>query len=161
MCTTFQEQFHLHWVISQLVHLNISFNNLWGELPISIGNLGSLRRPHAYNYWFSGQISSSLGKVTQLNHLELASNIFSGKNPSSLSWLSKLIELTTLDLSSLNLAGVVPLSLMNLTQLTHLVMSDNQLMVLSQLGSWIWTSYHGYISSLINWLVKFLLKLAA
>ncbi|KAI9176232.1 hypothetical protein LWI28_000148 [Acer negundo] len=123
--------------LTKLVSLDVSFNSFLGELPVSIGNLASLKELDLQGCNFSsGQISSSrLGNLTQLNYLALSHshNIFSGRNFSSLSWIAKNTELKFLYLSDLNLIGEIPLWLMNLTQLTHLDMSHNQLTAQSHL----------------------------
>ncbi|KAH1063088.1 hypothetical protein J1N35_028075 [Gossypium stocksii] len=108
----------------QLTHLDLSHNQLSGQISRSLGNLLQLTHLDLSHNQLSGQISRSLGNLLQLTHLDLWRNQLSGKIPRS---LENLLQLTHLDLSDNQLSGQIPRSLGNLLQLTHLDLSNNQL----------------------------------
>ncbi|KAJ4742233.1 LRR receptor-like serine/threonine-protein kinase GSO2 [Rhynchospora pubera] len=64
-----------------LRNLNISRNKLSGDIPISIGNLRSLESLDFSNNELSGSIPLSLSTLTFLSHLNLSYNNFSGRIP--------------------------------------------------------------------------------
>ncbi|RDX71104.1 LRR receptor-like serine/threonine-protein kinase GSO1, partial [Mucuna pruriens] len=64
-----------------LVSLNLSRNNLSGELPSEIGNLSSLESLDLSRNHFSGRIPSSLSQIDSLGELDLSHNSLSGRIP--------------------------------------------------------------------------------
>ncbi|KAM3683453.1 hypothetical protein ACJW31_12G148600 [Castanea mollissima] len=97
---------------SHLKHLCVMETGMSGEIPGSIGNLGSLEQ------------------------LYLDSNNFSGLVPPSIGNLSKLTNLMNLDLSFNNLSGTMELdSLHVLKNLTTLNLSFNKLSFLGKINS--------------------------
>ncbi|TYI31784.1 hypothetical protein ES332_A04G008900v1 [Gossypium tomentosum] len=90
----------------------------------SLGNL--LQLNHLDLSWnqLSGQIPRSLGNLLQLTHLVLWQNQLSGKIPIS---LGNLLQLTHLSLSGNQLSRQIPLSILNLTQLEYLRIGENSL----------------------------------
>ncbi|KAF5482601.1 hypothetical protein F2P56_003159 [Juglans regia] len=109
---------------SPLEVLNLAFTSFLGEIPTSIGNLGSLNTLDLRSCNFSGSIPSSLGNLTSLIYLEISNNSFVGKIPSS---IGNLIQLSVLDLSINQLIGRIPFGLGNLTQLSYLSLLSNLL----------------------------------
>ncbi|RDX89125.1 putative inactive leucine-rich repeat receptor kinase XIAO, partial [Mucuna pruriens] len=65
-----------------LVSLNLSRNNLSGEIPSEIGNLSSLDSLDLSNNHLSGRIPSSLCQIDGLGKLNLSHNSLSGRIPS-------------------------------------------------------------------------------
>ncbi|KAL2966363.1 hypothetical protein AAZX31_16G112400 [Glycine max] len=65
-----------------LVSLNLSRNNLSGEIPSRIGNLGSLESLDLSRNHISGRIPSSLSEIDDLGKLDLSHNSLSGRIPS-------------------------------------------------------------------------------
>ncbi|RZB60790.1 receptor-like protein EIX2 [Glycine soja] len=65
-----------------LVSLNLSRNNLSGEIPSQIGNLGSLESLDLSRNHISGRIPSSLSEIDDLGKLDLSHNSLSGRIPS-------------------------------------------------------------------------------
>ena len=80
--------------------LNLSWNNLTGEIPSSIGNL------------------------TNLTTLFLHANQLTGLIPSEI-W--EMTSLTTLSLSDNQLSGEIPVEIENLTNLDYLYLNSNQI----------------------------------
>ncbi|RZB61477.1 receptor-like protein EIX2 [Glycine soja] len=65
-----------------LVSLNLSRNNLSGEIPSQIGNLSSLESLDLSRNHISGRIPSSLSEIDYLQKLDLSHNSLSGRIPS-------------------------------------------------------------------------------
>ncbi|GAU26401.1 hypothetical protein TSUD_278460 [Trifolium subterraneum] len=85
-----------------LVSLNLSRNNLSGEIPFEIGNLVSLDVLDLSRNHFSGNIPSTLSQIDRLEVLDLSNNVLYGRIPTGR-------QLQTLDPSgfegNLNLCG--------------------------------------------------------
>ncbi|KAJ9686883.1 hypothetical protein PVL29_015652 [Vitis rotundifolia] len=111
----FQETSRLRW-------LYLGGTSFSGELPTSIGRLGSLIELDISSCNFTGLVPSSLGHLTQLSHLVLLNNSFSGQISS---FLGNLTQLSYLDLSNNYFSGQIPSFLANFTQLTSLSLSFN------------------------------------
>ena len=128
--------------------LFLSHTSFSGELPTSIGRLGSLTALDIRFCNFTGLVPSSLGHLPQLSYLDLSYNFFSGQIPSSwanltilthlslysndfnvctLPWLGQQTKLTFLGLCGVNLTGEIPSSLTNMSQLSTLNLGQNQL----------------------------------
>ncbi|KAF7134549.1 hypothetical protein RHSIM_Rhsim08G0005000 [Rhododendron simsii] len=95
---------------SSLVELDLSFNNLSGSVPESLGNCSHLESLVISNNNFSGELPiNTLFQLSNLKHISLAFNNFVGSLPDDS--FSNLTNLETLDLSSNNLTGSVPTSI--------------------------------------------------
>ena len=103
--------------------LNLSGNQLWGEIPSELGKLTSLISLDLSNNRLSGDIPPELGDLTSLNWLYLDGNQLAGEIPSELGDLS----LSYLDLSNNQLSGEIPSELGDLTRLRSLLLYGNQL----------------------------------
>ena len=112
------------YLSSCLEEIDLSSTGFTGELPISMGNFGSLIGLDIWGCNFSGSIPSSIGNLTNLIYLRLSNNILVGNIPSS---IGNLIQLTFLDLGQNQLSGPIPFGLPNLTQLTMINLGYNQL----------------------------------
>ncbi|GJS64101.1 leucine-rich repeat protein [Tanacetum coccineum] len=110
---------------TRLVTMNLYNCNLKGVLPISIGNLSDQLRTlsFAYNQLF-GNLPSSIGSLVGLTALDLQSNRFKGKIPTT---IDKLINLQFLSLSRNQFAGLIPDGIGNLSLLTELFLFSNKL----------------------------------
>ncbi|KAJ9686888.1 hypothetical protein PVL29_015657 [Vitis rotundifolia] len=141
---------------SPLKMLYLSGTSFSGELPTSIGRLGSLTELDISLCNFTGLVPSPLGHLPQLSYLDLSHNSFSGQIPSfmanltqltdldlslndfsvgTLAWLGEQAKLTHLYLEQINLIGEIPFSLVNMSQLTHLALANNRLS--GQIPSWL------------------------
>ncbi|XP_052302015.1 receptor-like protein 6 [Populus trichocarpa] len=118
----------------QLTYLDLSGNNLNGQIVSSLGNLTQLTYLVISGNNLNSQITSSLGNLTQLTYLDLSGNNLISQIPSS---LGNLTQLTFLDLSNNNLSGQIPSSLGNLVHLRSLFLGSNKFMgqVPDSLGS--------------------------
>ena len=85
--------------------LDLSMNQLFGEIPASLGNLKALKLLNISYNNLSGRVPASLGDLENLESLDLSHNYLSGSIPQS---LAKLQQLTILDVSNNKLKGKIP-----------------------------------------------------
>lgn len=131
--------------LQKLQYLDISHNNLTGDITAKIQNLtelksfivtysnfagsvafGSLKLEKvdvSHNH-FVGRFPQELTKCTNLTYLDLSANSFIGLIPDS---ISSLVMLETLVLSSNNFSGSIPTSLKALTKLSRFAINQNKL----------------------------------
>ena len=106
-----------------LVNLDVSNNNLSGEIPDYI-NMSNLENLNLSNNNFFGKIPVELGDCLNLKSLMLTKNRFTGSIHNEISQLNMLWRL---DLSENQLNGTIPENLVNLNNLTVLQINDNNL----------------------------------
>ncbi|XP_066367524.1 receptor-like protein kinase HSL1 [Miscanthus floridulus] len=102
-----------------LARVDLSYNELVGELPADIGRLGGGNLTYlALNHNnFTGAIPAAVSKLTNLTYLALGGNQFTGTIPPE---LGELVSLQTLKIETTPFsAGVLPESFKNLTRLTN------------------------------------------
>ncbi|CAI0458549.1 unnamed protein product [Linum tenue] len=104
--------------------LDLSNNQLSGEIPNSLGNLRSLKVLNLSHNSLSGPIPASFGNIKELESLDLSHNNLFGPIPTS---FGNIKELEILDLSHNNLSGDIPESIGTLLQISNLQLSDNNL----------------------------------
>ncbi|XP_047944144.1 receptor-like protein 36 [Salvia hispanica] len=75
--------------------IDLSSNNFSGNIPVSIGNLNSLRYLNLSSNTLTGEIPVSLGNISILESLDLSWNRLSGKIPSDLTGLTFLSKFST------------------------------------------------------------------
>ncbi|GKV12600.1 hypothetical protein SLEP1_g23721 [Rubroshorea leprosula] len=110
---------------SKLEILNLGHNHLFGKIPIFIGSLKMLETLVLRNNSFSGEIPWSLGDCNHLQFVDMSHNNFSGPLPG---WIGeRLVNLTYLLLGSNNFYGDIPLRLCQLTKIMVLDFSNNTL----------------------------------
>ena len=110
---------------SQLVHLDLSENQLSGVVPFEIGNLERLRMLLLNGNGLSGLLPADAGRSGRAGHdnlavLDLKGNSFSGEVPDLLS-----SNLRHLDLSYNRLSGGLPEGLSLSPELKHIDLSRN------------------------------------
>ncbi|KAF7047014.1 hypothetical protein CFC21_055993 [Triticum aestivum] len=88
-----------------LVNLDLSCNNLTGQIPEEIHLLIGLTSMNLSSNQLVGKIPDKIGDLKQLESLDLSRNKFSSEIPSS---LSALTSLGYLNLSYNNLSGAIP-----------------------------------------------------
>ena len=86
--------------------LDLSMNQLSGEIPASLGNLKALKHLNISHNNLYGRLPTGLGCLENLESLDLSHNNLSGSIPQS---LVKLQQLTTLDVSNNKLTGKIPI----------------------------------------------------
>ncbi|RCV10080.1 hypothetical protein SETIT_2G083100v2 [Setaria italica] len=107
-----------------LTYIDLSFNSLHGEIPLSVTSLNALSYLDLSVNSLTGQIPENLGNLTRLSMLFLSSNHLSGFIPYS---VGNLINLFWLDLSDNRLSGGIPVSLANLTELNSVYLLKNEI----------------------------------
>ena len=112
-----QEQLYTGEIV-YMVNLDLSCNNLTGEIPSEICTLVALNNLNLSWNAFSGKIPEKIGDLVQVESLDLSHNELSSEIPTS---LSALTYLSHLNLSYNNLSGKIP--------------SGNQLQVLDDQAS--------------------------
>ena len=108
----------------RVVGLDLSENQVSGEIPAELGNLSSLERLYLYRNQLSGEIPAELGNLLKLRGLLLADNQLSGEIPAE---LGNLLNLTDLNLYANQLSGEIPCELGNLVNLKSLALGKAQL----------------------------------
>uniref|UniRef100_A0A7N0U1Z0 non-specific serine/threonine protein kinase n=1 Tax=Kalanchoe fedtschenkoi TaxID=63787 RepID=A0A7N0U1Z0_KALFE len=88
-----------------IIFLDISYNQLSGEIPHQIGSMYYLYILNLGHNDLSGVIPQELGNLRTLNILDLSHNRLDGLIPNSLAGLTSLNEI---DLSNNNLSGQIP-----------------------------------------------------
>ncbi|KAF7076698.1 hypothetical protein CFC21_081311 [Triticum aestivum] len=88
-----------------MVNLDLSCNNLIGDIPEEISALVKLKNLNLSWNTFNGKIPENIGVLTQVESLDLSHNELSGEIPPS---LLALTSLSRLNLSYNNLKGEVP-----------------------------------------------------
>ncbi|KAK7364432.1 hypothetical protein VNO80_13086 [Phaseolus coccineus] len=88
-----------------LKSIDLSSNDLTGEVPKQVGYLLGLISLNLSRNNFHGEIPSGIGNLNSLEFLDLSRNNFSGNIPST---LSNIDSLGVLDLSNNNLSGRIP-----------------------------------------------------
>ncbi|KAL7170778.1 hypothetical protein ACSBR2_035618 [Camellia fascicularis] len=109
--------------MSDLVVLDLSSNNLSGEVPNQfVGNCRRLRMLKLSHNNFRGQIFSAAFNLTRIWSLQLNNNQFTGPLTNV---LSKLSELHFLDISNNYMSGKITSSIGNMTSLGTLIIRNN------------------------------------
>ncbi|CAI9290001.1 unnamed protein product [Lactuca saligna] len=88
-----------------LKSIDLSSNNLTGQIPYEITNLHDLVSLNLSKSALSGEIPQKIGEMINLEILDLSRNNFSGRIPSSMSNMSFL---NYIDVSYNNLSGRIP-----------------------------------------------------
>ncbi|XP_020108541.1 phytosulfokine receptor 1-like [Ananas comosus] len=92
-------------ILDLMESIDLSDNNLFGEIPDEIGDLWALQNLNLSRNHLSGNIPENIGKMKSLESLDLRMNNLSGTIPQS---LSALTYLNHLNLSYNNLSGPIP-----------------------------------------------------
>jgi hypothetical protein len=86
--------------------IDLSSNQLTGDIPEEIGNLLALVSLNLSSNNLTGEITSKIGRLTSLDYLDLSRNHFFGPIPPSLAQIDRL---SMLNLSDNNLSGRIPI----------------------------------------------------
>ena len=108
--------------LTQLIALDLAFNNLSGRIPASLANLVNLNLLDLSSNNFKGQIPDFLGSLTQLERLFLSDNQLLGPISPQITSLPNLISLM---LSDNLFAGTIPSFLFSHPSLQYLDLHSN------------------------------------
>ena len=108
----------------RVIHLDLSANQLSGNIPPELGDLASLETLSLHTNELTGTIPAELGNLANLQILWLHRNQLSGAIPAELGNLANLQELS---LRTNELTGTIPVELGNLSSLQALWLHQNQL----------------------------------
>ena len=108
----------------RVIELNLSENELSGEIPPELGNLSNLQHLFLFRNELSGEIPPELGNLSNLQGLYLSDNQLSGEIPPE---LGSLANLRLLAIDGSQLSGEIPPELGRLASLENLQLSDNEL----------------------------------
>ena len=108
----------------RVTELQLSFNQLTGTIPSSLGNLANLQELELWGNELTGSIPPELGDLANLQELDLDLNELTGWIPPELGNLANLRELRLWDNQ---LTGSIPPELSNLANLQYLSLWGNQL----------------------------------
>ncbi|CAA6662526.1 unnamed protein product [Spirodela intermedia] len=111
--------------IPSMFSLNLSHNQISGEIPPAIGDLSELQQLDLSGNRLLGLIPAQLGALDKLQALDLSDNNLTGRIPDELGNLVSLQIL--LDLSNNSLSGPIPSNLGKLINLEVLNVSHNHL----------------------------------
>ncbi|KAM4110958.1 hypothetical protein ACJW30_05G031200 [Castanea mollissima] len=92
-------------ILDMVSVLDLSFNNLTGEIPLTLGQLSSIHAMNLSYNQLTGPIPKSFSSLTQLESLDLSHNNLSGEIPSVLADLSFL---GAFNVNHNNLSGKIP-----------------------------------------------------
>jgi hypothetical protein len=98
-------EYTVTYMFSTNTILDLSMNNLMGEIPVSIGSMIGLRLLNLSGNQLQGKIPACLGEISYLEELDLATNKLWGAIPQE---LSKLSMLASFNVSSNSLCGPIP-----------------------------------------------------
>ncbi|KAI3686011.1 hypothetical protein L1987_79680 [Smallanthus sonchifolius] len=118
------DQFNFSALSSSLENLDLGFNNLDGQMPVSLGHLTRLRYLNLEGNTLSGLIPSSFENFTRIEYLYLQQNRLTGPILPKIGNPETLIDLRLFDNY---LTGSIPGSLGNYTRLVSLYLHKNQL----------------------------------
>ncbi|XP_019166669.1 PREDICTED: probable LRR receptor-like serine/threonine-protein kinase At3g47570 [Ipomoea nil] len=110
--------------LQKLEELYLHKNNLYGNIPRSIGECSSLKYLYMYNNQLNGSLPRQIGNLTMLKDLELVENSLSGEIPKELGNLDKLEMLL---LHENGLSGSIPWEIFNISTLVGLSLVANNL----------------------------------
>ncbi|KAH0724632.1 hypothetical protein KY290_000419 [Solanum tuberosum] len=107
MVTTKGNMYPYDTILALFTSMDMSSNNLSGDIPISVTRLAGLRSFNLSKNNLTGRIPNDIGDMKVLESVDLSENQLYGQIPQSFSSLSTL---SYLNLSDNNLSGMIPLS---------------------------------------------------
>jgi len=111
--------------LKSLQYLDLSNNKLSGKIPLSIGTLVNLKALVLHNNTLTGDLPSSMKNLIDLTMLDVGENNLSGSIPS---WIDEnLHQLAVLSLRLNRFIGSLPSQICYLTQIKLLDLSENHL----------------------------------
>ncbi|KAJ9555960.1 hypothetical protein OSB04_010574 [Centaurea solstitialis] len=110
--------------LTNLRHLDMSFNSFEGNLGPELGKLQNLERLDLSMNYLTGSIPEEIGNLTKLRSFNLQDNFFSGGIPCS---IANMKDLEYVDFSRNSFSMKIPTCIGRLPNITMLVLNNNQL----------------------------------
>ena len=110
--------------MTSLKLLKLQSTGLTGEIPASMGDIGSLGGLYLHDNNLRGEIPEELGQLTNLRRIWLHSNSLTGEIPPELGGMTNLVDL---NLRNNRLSGSIPAELGSMDSLESLRLQHNQL----------------------------------
>ncbi len=110
--------------LGELEVFDLRWNNIWGSIPESFGEIASLESLLLTGNELSGEIPWSIGSLQTLKRLDLSNNQLWGNIPDT---LGDLRSLESLGLHHNQLTGPVPQELTQIGTLRRVILSNNTL----------------------------------
>ncbi|XP_047940763.1 receptor-like protein EIX1 [Salvia hispanica] len=107
-----------------LYSLNLANNHFWGEIPRSLGSVSGLGALQLRGNSLSGEFPSTLRSCKELLLVDVAENELTGDIPT---WFGELYKIENLNLGKNKLHGSIPVEICNLTSIRILDLSKNNL----------------------------------
>ncbi|KAH0780824.1 hypothetical protein KY290_000422 [Solanum tuberosum] len=107
MVTTKGNMYQYDRILALFTSMDMSSNNLSGDIPISLTRLAGLRSFNLSKNNLTGKIPNDIGDMKVLESVDLSENQLYGEIPQS---FSSLPTLSYLNLSDNNLSGMIPVS---------------------------------------------------
>ncbi|XP_038700793.1 receptor-like protein 15 [Tripterygium wilfordii] len=132
--------------MNSLVFLDLSKNNLSGNIPLCFIQLTKLQSVHLYKNKMTGPLPSAFMNFSEIVTLDLTDNDFSGTIPN---WIGNFSNLGALLLKENHFHGEIPVELCQLTKLSFLDLSLNNFSgrLHSCLGNLTFGNQNGFSSS--------------
>jgi len=108
----------------RVVSLDLSNNNLYGNIPMSIADLTALNQLYLQNNNLSGEIPAEIGSLVGLQELVLRHNSLSGNLPPEIGNINQLVNL---ELNENQFVGPIPPEYGNLELLENFIAAGNLL----------------------------------
>jgi len=109
---------------NNIIEIDLSFNNLVGQIPASVGSITTLRKFDVFSNTLSGTMPNIWGGTLALEYLDLSANSFTGLIPRS---IMNLPLLETVYLENNLLQDTLPRELGLLPSIDVLWLKNNQL----------------------------------
>ncbi|XP_022888504.1 LRR receptor-like serine/threonine-protein kinase ERL2 [Olea europaea var. sylvestris] len=115
------------WInMSELAVLDLANNKFLGKIPLTLGSLDQLEILHLRNNNFIGELPSTLKNCTRLRTLDVGENKLTGNIPA---WIgTHLTSLTVLSLRLNEFDGIMPSTICRLTSIHVLDLSRNNIL---------------------------------
>ncbi|KAJ3075972.1 hypothetical protein HDU98_006283 [Podochytrium sp. JEL0797] len=108
--------------LTALIHLDLSYSNLIGTIPVELMNLTTLESLKLHENALEGPLPEQIGNLVYLQVLNVHSNRLSGPIPRA---LAKCQQLTYLSLGYNVFSGEIPKEIGTLGRLRQLYLNDN------------------------------------
>ncbi|XP_020676651.1 receptor-like protein kinase 7 [Dendrobium catenatum] len=119
--------------LSELVSLQLYFNNFYGEIPQELGEFRKLVNLSLYSNQLTGRIPTKLGSWAEFNFIDVSTNFLTGPIPPDMCRMGTMKKLLLLENQ---LSGEIPATYANCSSLIRFRVSNNSLSGEVPAGIW-------------------------